>query len=166
MAFIGGSPGNVKPLLRFQGYLDAIEQHGIGADDQLVIGPAHTTTWCSAEDGYLAMKCLLALPCPPDAVFASTDYAAIGALRAMHERGIRVPHDIAIVGFDNVSISSITSPALTTVDQFVFAQGKAAGRLLLERIESAAPRRRAIEETFPCELVIRQSTTVHARVAA
>jgi DNA-binding LacI/PurR family transcriptional regulator len=166
IAYIGSALTDLEPLLRFQGYLDAMAEYGIAVHPELVTGPSRFAGWCSDADGYHAMKHLLALPNPPDAVFTRNDYAAIGALRAMHEREVRVPDDIAAVGFDNVSISAFTSPALTTVDQFVFEQGKAAGKLLLERMDSARPRRQPFEEKFPCELVVRQSSAVRVRAAA
>jgi DNA-binding LacI/PurR family transcriptional regulator len=166
VAYIGATLNAPSPLLRFQGYLDALSEYGISVDRELIAGPARCAAWCSDADGYEQMKQLLALPCPPDAVFARNDCAALGALRAMHEHGVRTPDDIAIVGFDNVSISAFASPALTTVDQFVFDQGTAAARLLIERIESTRPRRHALEEKFPCELVIRQSSAMQAWAAA
>jgi DNA-binding LacI/PurR family transcriptional regulator len=166
IAYIGSSLSDPGPLLRFQGYLDALKSHGLAADPKLIAGPSPFEGWCSDADGYEAMKQLLALPSPPDAVFTRNDYAAIGALRAMNERDVKAPDDIAVVGFDNVSISAFTSPALTTVDQCVFEQGKAAAKLLLDRMEGARPRKHPLEQTFPCELVIRQSSSVRARAAA
>jgi len=165
IAFIGAGFDDPKPPLRFRGYLDALSHHGIAVSEELIIAPSRAAGWCSDNDGYVAMQRLLALPCPPDAVFARNDHAAIGALRAMHEQGVKAPGDIAVAGFDNTSISSFTSPALTTVDPFVFKQGKAAVRLLLERVEGARPRQ-PLNETFPCELVIRQSTALKSRTAA
>jgi len=166
IAYIGAALSDPEPLLRFQGYLDALKEFGIRRNPELITGPSRQAGWCSDSDGYEHMKQLLALPSPPDAVFTRNDYAAIGALRAMHEHGVRTPHDIAIVGFDNVSISAFTSPALTTVDQHVFEQGKAAARLLMDRMEGARPRRQPFEEKFPCELVVRQSSAIKAAAAA
>jgi DNA-binding LacI/PurR family transcriptional regulator len=166
VAYIGADLNDAERLLRFQGYLDALAEYGLEADPKFIVGPSRSTGWCSDADGYQSMKRLLELPCPPDAVFTRNDYAAIGALRAMQEQGVRTPDDIAIAGFDNVSISAFTSPPLTTVDQCVFEQGKAAARLLLDRMEGARPRKHPLEEKFPCELVIRQSSTVRAWAAA
>jgi len=166
IAYIGAALSDPEPLLRFQGYLDALKEFGIRRTPEIITGPSRQAGWCSDADGYERMKQLLALPSPPDAVFTRNDYAAIGALRAIHEHGVRTPDDIAIVGFDNVSISAFTSPALTTVDQHVFEQGKAAARLLMDRMEGARPRRQPFEEKFPCELVVRQSSAIQAAAAA
>jgi DNA-binding LacI/PurR family transcriptional regulator len=166
IAYIGASLADPEPLLRFQGYLDAMKQYGLAVDPKLVEGPARFSGWCSDTSGYESMKRLLKLAKPPDAVFTRNDYAAIGALRALQEHEVKAPDDVAVAGFDNVSLSAFTSPPLTTVDQFVFEQGKAAARLLLERMESARPRKHPLEESFPCELVIRQSSSVRARAAA
>jgi DNA-binding LacI/PurR family transcriptional regulator len=166
IAYIGAEFSDADRLLRFQGYLDALAESGIAGDPKLIIGPSRSEGWCSDANGYESMKRLLELNRPPDAVFTRNDYAAIGALRAMHEHGVKTPDDIAVVGFDNVSISAFTSPPLTTVDQFVFEQGKAAGRLLLDRMDSTRSRRRPFEEKFPCEVVVRQSSSVRARAAA
>lgn len=166
IAYIGAAPGDAKRVLRFQGYLDALKEYGVAVDARLIAGPSRSEGWCSDADGYESMNRLLEVGKRPDAVFTRNDYAAIGALRAMQEHGVKVPDDIALVGFDNVSISTFTSPPLTTVDQFVFEQGKAAARLLLDRMESVRTRRHPLEEKFPCELVVRQSSGVRARAAA
>jgi DNA-binding LacI/PurR family transcriptional regulator len=166
VAFIGAELDDAKRLLRFRGYLDALAEYGIPVDKELLAGPSRSNGWCSNADGFESMNRLLDLAHPPDAVFTRSDYAAIGALRAMHERGVQAPDDIAVAGFDNVSLSAFTSPPLTTVDQFVFEQGKAAGRLLLERMDSTRSRRHPLAEEFPCELVIRQSSAVMTRAAA
>ena len=164
IAFVGSSVRDPHPLLRFRGYLDALRQYGLRADPSLTVAPARPAAWSSHGDGYECMNRLLDLRKLPDAVFACNDYAATGALRALRERGVLVPDDIAIVGFDNVSSSAYCSPPLTTVNQFSFEQGKKAVSLLLERIESSS-RRAPREELFACELVVRESSTLKALAA-
>ena len=160
IAWVGSGADDSWPLLRFRGYVDALERHGLRVDPELAVGPARRVTWCTQLDGYQCMSRLLDLPNPPDAVFARNDFAAFGALHAMHERGVKVPDDIAIVGFDNVSMAAYAAPPLTTVNQFAFEQGKAAGNMVLDKIE--VPDLPSREEQFPCELVIRQSSGVEA----
>jgi len=69
-----------------------------------------------------------------DSVFARNDFAAIGAIRAAHKLGMRVPEDVAIAGFDNIPLAAYTTPPLTTVEQPIIEQGAAAATLLLNRI--------------------------------
>jgi DNA-binding LacI/PurR family transcriptional regulator len=164
IAYIGANLDEKQPLMRFGGYMDALDEYGIGADPSLIIALPPALTWCSHRDGYDYMKRLLELPEPPDAVFTRNDFAALGALCALNEMGVKVPDDVAIVGFDNISASAYTAPPLTTVNQFVFDQGKASARVLLDRISGR--RRKSHEEQFPCELIVRKSTGVEARVAA
>lgn len=91
-------------------------------------------TTYSEEGGYQATLEALARPTPPTAVFAGADIAAFGALRAAEERGLRVPQDITIAGYDNVYASTIGRVCLTTVDQSGHLTGQMSARLLLERL--------------------------------
>jgi LacI family transcriptional regulator len=86
------------------------------------------------KGGYAAMKGLMALPEPPDAVFCANDLMAIGALDVAHELGLRVPADLAIVGFDDVDAATIVTPTLTTVRNPAYEAGSTAGDLLLSRM--------------------------------
>src|SRR5665213_3382761 len=128
IAFAGSALTDRHPLLRFRGYLDALDRYGLPRDASLMIGPAKPVTWGSHRDGYEWMNRLLDLAEPPDAVFARNDHAAMGALRALMERGVSVPDDIAIVGFDNVTSAAYAAPALTTVSQFALEQGASPAR--------------------------------------
>ena len=95
---------------RFAGYQRALVQAGLSFSPEYVcIG-----SW-NESSGYDAMKQLLALPERPDAVFCQSDYLAIGAIRAVREAGLRVPEDIAIVGFDDIDAASVVDPKLTTI---------------------------------------------------
>jgi LacI family transcriptional regulator len=104
--------------------------------------------------GYDAMTKLMSLPRPPDAVFCANDMMAIGALDVAHERGLRVPDDIAIIGFDDVDAATIVTPQLTTVRNPAYEAGRTAGDLLLSRMTgrySGAGR----TVVLPCPLVVR-----------
>lgn len=136
---------------RLAGYVDAHAQAGLSLDSRLIM-----TTELEPESGYHAMQRLMELPQPPTAVFAFYDLMAVDALRAAHERGLRVPHDVAIVGFDGLPSSQITTPRLTTVRQPLRAMGRKAVEILLSRI--AQPDMPAIQLTFPIELVVRDSS--------
>jgi LacI family transcriptional regulator len=159
IAFIGMSRLGEVTLNRFQGYLDALRGAGLAVDPDLTIGPGlpDHAAYVTQMDGYRAMRQLLQLPSRPTAVFTRNDTTAIGALFAARDAGLQVPRDMSIVGFDNVALTACTSPALTTVDQFVVEQGQAAVRLLLDRIEDKGPRP-GQSISFDCRLVVREST--------
>lgn len=87
------------------------------------------------ESGRLAMEKILSSPTLPDGVFANNDALAIGALKAIRSKGLRVPQDIALIGFSNWAYSQLTDPPLSTVDQPGFEMGRQATRMLISRIE-------------------------------
>lgn len=159
IGFIGVSPMNGGGLRRYQGYLDALRENDLPVDEKLIVGPPAQfgPGYSTQDDGYAGMKKLLALKKPPTAVFTRNDFTAMGAICAARDSGLRIPDDVAMVGFDNVALSAFTVPPLTTVDQPTREQGRESARLLLERIEGNAARERR-EICLDCHLVIRQST--------
>jgi LacI family transcriptional regulator len=110
------------------------------------------------------MRALLALPEPPTGVFAASDMMAVGAIRAIEDAGLRCPEDIAIVGFDDIQLAELVSPALTTIRQDKRALGAAAARSLVRLIDDAetAPH----VSVLPVELVVRESCGATKEVAA
>lgn len=108
------------------------------------------------ESGYRGTRRLLELGKPPTAIFAASDLMAAGALRAASELGLRVPEDLAIVGFDDIALASLITPRLTTVRQDMHALGEAAAQGLARMIDDseAAPAR----ELVPTRLVVRASS--------
>lgn len=135
---------------RLDGYRAALQQHQIPFDDTLVIEGDHQTA-----GGYRATLQLLDLPTPPTAIFASNDLAAFGVIDAVRERGLEIPRDISIVGFDDIPQASLTYPKLTTVRQPLTQIGRLAVRLLLEKIED--PEKETRRVTLSTELIIRDS---------
>jgi LacI family transcriptional regulator len=113
-----------------------------------------------AESGYAAMKVLLSLTEPPTAVFAAADLMAVGAIRAIEEAGLRVPEDVAIVGFDDVQIAPLVNPPLTTVRQDKAAIGAAAAGALVAMIDDPLEQPPAL--VLPVELVVRRSCGAQA----
>ncbi|MGI4834350.1 MAG: LacI family DNA-binding transcriptional regulator [Janthinobacterium lividum] len=133
VAHLAGPPHLNIYSQRRQGYLDALAAQGLAPDEQLTIYSDMTV-----EDGARAMRQLLALPGGrPDAVFAAGDSAILGAMQELKAQGLRVPHDVALVGFSNESFTSITEPQLTSVDQRCEEMGQAAVRLFLELAAAA-----------------------------
>jgi DNA-binding LacI/PurR family transcriptional regulator len=115
---------------RLRGYREALAAAGVDVDERLV-----ATGDFSEHSGYEAMCRLLAAAPDLDAVFAASDLMASGALRALREADRVVPDDVAVVGFDDSSISRHTTPLLTTVHQPVEEMGRAMAELLVARIE-------------------------------
>ncbi|MET8211627.1 LacI family DNA-binding transcriptional regulator [Streptomyces sp. NPDC005373] len=111
---------------RGDGYVKAMERHGLQPD---VIETEFTE-----EGGYRAAVEALSRRTPPTAIFAGADIAALGVLRAAEERGLRVPQDLTVTGYDNVNAASIGRVALTTVDQSAHLTGQTSARLLLDRL--------------------------------
>jgi LacI family transcriptional regulator len=116
---------------RRQGYFDALREAGIAEDESLVLYSDMTQ-----EQGSVGMRQLLALPQPPDAVFAAGDYCALGAMQEARRQGLRIPQDMAITGFSNEAFTVVTEPNITSVDQRCEEMGQAAVRLLLEVIDA------------------------------
>lgn len=136
---------------RLTGYRRALEDHGLAYRDDYVQGQRF-----SIDEGRRAMRVLLTLEPRPTAVFGASDLLAVGAILAIKESGLRIPDDIAVVGFDNVLVAEVVSPPLTTIAQNQAALGHRCGELLFERIRGLAPEEgRTVE--MPFELVIRGS---------
>ncbi|MHB8626912.1 MAG: LacI family DNA-binding transcriptional regulator [Aggregatilineales bacterium] len=109
------------------------------------------------DSGYRAMNALLELSEPPTAVFALNDLMAIGAINAAQDKNIRIPDEVAVIGFDNIPAATYIRPTLTTVAQYPIEIGQKLATALFERIEE---RETGSQRTFvvPCHLIERQST--------
>jgi LacI family transcriptional regulator len=137
---------------RLNGYLIALKKHKMKAPANFVVDAGFQD-----HTGYEAMKQLLQVNPLPDGVFCYNDPVAIGAMKALHEAGLRVPEDVAVVGAGNVHYSDALAVPLTTIDQKTREIGARAAGLLLEQIESKRPPRAATILFVP-ELVPRKST--------
>jgi LacI family transcriptional regulator len=148
VATITGPQNMIAGADRLAGYTAALRDRGVIFDPGLIAEGDFTEA-----DGYRAMQQLLARR--PDAVFAASDIMAIGALRALRESSLRVPEDVAVVGFDDLPQSARTEPPLTTVRQPTYRLGTTTVDSLLDLIEypDSSPRRIVL----PTELVVRAS---------
>jgi LacI family transcriptional regulator len=138
-------------VARVQGYRQALEAAGRTVDPELVREGGWTR-----QGGREAMRALMSRDPHPDAVFCANDLMAIGAMEVVHELGLRVPDDVALVGFDDVDAATLVTPTLTTVTNPAYDAGRYAGKLLLQRMsgEYTDGRRTVV---LPCRLVERQS---------
>lgn len=144
IATIAGPVTSTPGRLRFDGYREALESHGIELRAEL----------CQLGDfkrhgGYQAMMRILGLADPPTAVFVANNLMTIGALYALRDLGVRVPADISIIGFDDHVLAEIISPPLTVIDRPMEEQGVLAMRLLTSRLRGAntGPARRVMLDT-------------------
>jgi len=127
IGFIGGRPEIMSSGRRLKGYRDALTQAGIEIDESLSVPGDYST-----ETGYERALQLLSLDNPPTAIFASNDQSAIGVYQAAGEKGMRIPDDLSIVGFDNISEAKYLG--LTTVDQSLADMGYIAIQMLVKLI--------------------------------
>ncbi|NUR79325.1 MAG: LacI family DNA-binding transcriptional regulator [Dermatophilaceae bacterium] len=115
---------------RLRGYRQALRAAGLHYDKDLVVEVPHF----ERADGHAAMRHLLELPEPPDAVFCFNDLMAIGALRACVEAGVRVPDDVAVVGFDDIAETRYSNPTVTTISPDLTGLARSALEMLSRRI--------------------------------
>jgi DNA-binding LacI/PurR family transcriptional regulator len=127
IGYINGPEGWDASTNRLIGYKQILEEQGIPFDPDLVKGG----DW-EVQSGYPATKKLLALSQPPTAIFAANDLMALGAIFAIQEVGLHVPGDIAVVGYDDREIASISRPTITTVTLPCYEMGQTSARLLLD----------------------------------
>ncbi len=136
---------------RFEGFKEAVEQHGIYDESLVVEG------WYTFDEGYRCMASLLSLSNPPTAVFCACDLMAVGAIKCAVTHGKRVPEDISIVGFDDVDIARMYSPSISTIRQPFEEKGMLAITRLIDMIEKN-PCDTTEEYVLPHKFIAREST--------
>jgi DNA-binding LacI/PurR family transcriptional regulator len=150
----GGSVGSA--MLRLAGYAEALAAAGIPFDSALI---AEAPAW-SRSGGAEAAGALLSSGVAFDALVGLNDSLALGAMRVLQEAGLRVPHDVAVVGYDDIDETRYSLPTLTTIDPGMREIAEIAVRFLVERIAetgvAVAPR----EHLADFRLVVRESTTL------
>ena len=151
IAHFGGSKEVAIYSQRWKGYLEAVNKNSLPVLEKLM-----TDGELYEEHGYNSMDSLIKENQTPDAIFAVNDSVAIGAYVRIKEAGLKIPDDIALIGFSNDKIARFVQPALTTVDQPAMEIGKKAAEILIDTIE-----KRTIEPktaVIPTQLIIRGST--------
>ncbi|MBA2390223.1 MAG: LacI family DNA-binding transcriptional regulator [Geodermatophilaceae bacterium] len=151
IGLIRGRRQNRRGQSRLTGYLDFLKAKGISPDERLIVEtPFH-------QGGAQGMQHLLALEERPTAVAAANDELALGALQAAQTAGLQVPHDLSVVGLDDIYAASTSTPALTTVSKPKYEIGQKAAEFLLDRIHGRAPAQ-SRRHIYPCQLLVRHST--------
>jgi DNA-binding LacI/PurR family transcriptional regulator len=149
IAHLAGSRGAVADLRR-RSYLDTMRANGLA--DSALLEPCDMTE----EGGYRGAVALLTRPDPPTAIFAVNDITCVGAMSAAQQLGLRIPHDVSLVGYDNTSLAQIRHLWLTSVDNASSEVGQLAARALLRRIADPAADR--AEQLIRPSLQVRGST--------
>jgi DNA-binding LacI/PurR family transcriptional regulator len=153
---ISGPPDYLCSRARVDGYRSALERAGARFDENLV---RHGDFM--HEGGFLCGSELLALDEPPTAIFAGSDQQALGVYEAARQRGLRIPQDLSVVGFDDLPAARWVSPPLTTIRQPLADMGRVAAEMLGDLIEGVPLRSQRVE--LSTELIVREST---ARLSA
>lgn len=148
IGFVKGHPDYATSAHRFAGYAEALAAAGISQEPELIRGG-----FFDFASGGKAAESMFDLPDPPTAIFASSDDMAAGVLAAAHKRGLRIPDDLSVAGFDDTALASVVWPPLTTIRQPTRAMGYQAADLLLAGDDAPIERREV-----PFELVVRAST--------
>ncbi|GAA0592796.1 LacI family DNA-binding transcriptional regulator [Streptomyces crystallinus] len=151
IGFIAGPARLLCSRARLDGYRAALDVAGVAGEDELIVpGDFYHAS------GFAGAGMLLDLPEPPTAIFAASDQMALGAFEALRRRGLRVPEDMSVVGFDDLPEMQWSSPPLTTVSQPLSDMGKLAARMLLDLARGVDPASPRVE--LATELVVRAST--------
>lgn len=152
IAMLSGPQGVSTAEDRVAGYRRALAEAGLDDDAALVCYGEF-----SLESGYDHAQQMLARTPRPTAVFAANNFIAIGALRALRDAGLRVPDDLALVGFDELPAGLVVDPFLTVAAQPAYEMGQRATELLLARMSGAAPA--AYQKiVLPTEIIVRESS--------
>ena len=152
IGMITGRENHASSLLRYQGYRDALDAAGQGRDDGLVAKGLFTY-----QSGLIAAERLLSLAEPPSAIFASNDDMAAATVATAHRRGIDVPRDLSVCGFDDTPLATTVWPALTTIRQPTLDLTRIAFEMILREIAAPSPPGDTQRVTLDYALVERQS---------
>lgn len=153
IAFVKGPPNNADAFERLRGFRDASAELGLSSSDLMEL-PGDFTE----QAGHDAVIALNSDPRRPDAIFAANDAMAIGAMSALRALEIRVPHEVAVAGFDDIPVARYVTPRLTTVAVEIADLGQLALDFLLDTVDGLSP----TSKTLPTTLVVRESCGTNA----
>lgn len=157
IAFVAGPQHLLNSKHRLKGYLDALRKHDLPIKESYILHSHYRSDKVEEYTHYL-----INLPQPPDAVFAINDYAAIEMMHVMKKAGLRIPQDIAVIGFNNENMCRFVEPSLSSIDHPAHDMGVAAAEILINHIrhQELRPTKRLIKS----KLVIRDSTSFKGSV--
>ena len=152
IAVITGLSHTAPAQLRLEGFRQGFVNHGCVLDETLMVNG----NW-ERDSGYSCMKVLLKKTQPPTAVFVMNDLMAIGAIDAIHEAGLTVPQDIAVVSFDNREFSYLVNPKLSTVEIDLRSIGYTAAQMVAEKLSETGELANKRKVIIPSKLLVRES---------
>jgi LacI family transcriptional regulator len=150
IGMIYGNRPKIENTDKLEGFQKAMEEEGLNCPPEYIFEEEN-----SIEGGFLAASKLLNLKERPEAIFVSSDIMAVGAMEKIKQSGLRIPQDIAVVGFDNLKISGYLEPKLTTVTKPMYRMGLVAARLLFDIMEEQTQ-----EDDDPQEILIQSKLKV------
>ncbi len=154
IAFISGPFDDpIAGITRLTGYKQGLQAKGLPVLEELILEGDFTY-----KTGYRNMRKLLQLQPRPTAVFAASDEMAVGAMNAILDNGLKVPADIAVLGFDNIDLTTKVRPRLSTIAQPMYDMGAIAMQMLIKILTDAPLEKRIVK--LPFELIIRESCSV------
>lgn len=153
IAFISGPLRLKSAAARKQAFLSSMEEIGMEVNPDLIVEGTHTI-----EGGIVAFAKLLNCSTKPTAVLCSNDMTALGVMRKSYEDGIRIPHDLSVIGFDDIHLAQFVLPALTTVQMSQTELARLAFNALLEEVQREAPLPTGSQYELTTQLVLREST--------
>ena len=153
IAHIGGFKRTRIFNNRIRGYIDALKKHSLSLNDELLIESSLTI-----EDGRQKMQQLLNLKNIPDAVYVAGDYAALGALQVLNEQHIKIPEEIALVGFGDEPFANMVTPKITSVNQHPYQIGRVAAETFLNYVNEDKVTQFLNKIILDAKLIVRESS--------
>ncbi len=158
IAILAGPKNLTISNQRLEGYLAALKKHKIKSTPELI---AHCEF--NQEFAYNATLDLLQSKKRPDAIFTVSDRMAIGAMLAIKEKGLLMPKDIGLVGFNNEPVTSLVTPTISSVEQPAFEMGKTAAKLFIEQLHKGDEDRENVEIVLKPKLIVRESSLLRRK---
>lgn len=153
IGFVSGPPNHIVSRDRLKGYVSALEEAGLEMRKEWIVEGEFLQ-----ESGYRAMSFFMNLPERPTALVVVDDLVSLGVLRGLHELGYKVPEDLCIVSFNNLSIAELSTPPVTSIDIGIYNLGYTASQALIQSIQHDGERQFQKRHIIPHRLVIRESS--------